>query len=167
MGNLEESAARRQWALHAAIAGGAVVAVMVFAGLATAPNIPTWYAGLKKPWFNPPNWVFGPAWSVLYPIIAYALFRILQLPASTPGRGAAIAAWFVQLALNCGWSLAFFAARSTSLGLVVVAAMWLAIAATARMFWPLDRVAAWVLAPYLAWVSFAAALNFAVWRLNP
>ena len=163
----QETSARRRWALHTAIAGGSVIFVMVLAGAVTTPKIATWYAGLQKPWFNPPVWVFGPAWSVLYPVIAYALFRILQLPKATPGRGAAIAVWFAQLALNCCWSLVFFGLRSPLLGLFVVAGMWLSIAATIRLFWPLDRIAAWVLAPYLAWVSFAAALNFAVWRLNP
>ncbi|WP_210493474.1 TspO/MBR family protein [Microvirga antarctica] len=143
-----------------------VAAASVLGSLATLPNIPTWYAGLVKPGFTPPNWLFGPVWTLLYAMMAYALWRILSLPAGQPGRTAAVTTFFVQLALNALWSWAFFGAHSPLAGLIVILAMIVAIIATIRAFWPLDRAAAWLLVPYLTWVSYATALNAAVWRLN-
>lgn len=150
-------------------AAAAILPVLVAAvagSLATTPEIPGWYAGLIKPGFTPPNWVFGPAWTLLYCLMAYAVWRVLSLPGETPGRGAALKAFWVQLALNGLWSFAFFAAHSPAAGLAVIAALWLAIAATIRLFWPLDRIAGALLLPYIAWVSYASALNLAIWRLN-
>jgi translocator protein len=143
-----------------------VAAVSALGSLATVPNIPTWYAGLEKPGFTPPNWVFGPVWTVLYAMMALALWRILSLPRGLPGRSGAVAVFFAQLALNGLWSWAFFAARSPLAGLIVILALIVAIIATIRAFQPLDRGAAWLLAPYLAWVAYATALNGAIWRLN-
>ncbi|MGO4706997.1 TspO/MBR family protein [Microvirga sp. 2MCAF38] len=143
-----------------------VVLVAVLGNLATIPNIPTWYAGLAKPSFTPPNWVFGPAWAILYALMAYALWRILSLPREEPGRAGAIAAFFVQLAINALWSWAFFAGHSPLAGLVVILALIVAIVITIYRFKPLDSVAALLLVPYLAWVVFATALNLAVWELN-
>jgi benzodiazapine receptor len=148
------------------IAVAPVVAVAVSASLVTQPNIPTWYAGLAKPGFTPPNWAFPVAWTILYALMAYALWRILALPKSCPGRAGAIIAFFVQLALNGLWSFAFFGAQSPSAGLVVIAALIVAILATMASFWKLDRTAALLLVPYLAWVSYAALLNGTIWRLN-
>lgn len=144
-----------------------VAAIGVLGTIATAPNIPTWYATLVKPGFTPPNWLFGPVWTLLYAMMAYALWRILALSGDRPGRSAAVAVFFVQLALNGLWSWAFFAAHSPLAGLVVILALIVAIVATIRAFWPLDRVAALLLVPYLAWVAYATALNAAVWQLNP
>jgi len=143
-----------------------VVAVGVAGSLATYPNIPGWYAGLEKPSFTPPNWAFPAAWTLLYGLMALSLWRILSLPKDRPGRSGAIMAYFVQLALNCLWSFAFFGARSPAVGLVVILALIVAILATMRAFCPLDRAAALLLAPYLAWVVFATVLNGAVWQLN-
>jgi tryptophan-rich sensory protein len=143
-----------------------VVTALVLGNLATLPNIPTWYAGLAKPGFTPPNWLFGPVWTLLYAMMAYAMWRILSLPATVRGRSRAITTFFVQLALNALWSWAFFGARSPAAGLIVILALIVAIIATIRTFWPLDRVAAYLLMPYLAWVCYATALNAAVWRLN-
>jgi benzodiazapine receptor len=143
-----------------------VVAVAVSASLITQPNIPTWYAGLAKPAFTPPNWAFPVAWTALYAMMAYALWRILSLPANRPGRAAAIVAFFVQLALNGLWSFAFFGGRSPIAGLVVIAALIVAILATIRTFWRLDRTAGLLLVPYLAWVAYATLLNGTIWRLN-
>ncbi|MBZ6077698.1 TspO/MBR family protein [Microvirga puerhi] len=144
-----------------------VAAAGVLGTIATTPNIPTWYAGLAKPGFTPPNWLFGPVWTLLYALMAYALWRILSLPSDRPGRRTAIAAFFVQLVLNALWSWAFFGAHSPLAGLVVIAALLIAIIATIHAFWPLDRTAAGLLVPYLAWVIYATALNAAIWRLNP
>jgi tryptophan-rich sensory protein len=143
-----------------------VAAASVLGSIATMPNIPTWYAGLSKPGFTPPNWLFGPVWTLLYAMMAFAMWRILSQPASRPGRSVAIASFFVQLALNALWSWVFFGAHSPAAGLVVIFAMIVAIIVTIRAFWPLDRMAAWLLVPYLAWVCYATALNAAVWRLN-
>ena len=145
---------------------GPVALVAVSASLVTRPNIPDWYAGLAKPAFTPPNWLFPVAWTLLYAMMALAVWRILALPGNRPGRRAAVAAFFAQLALNGLWSFAFFGARSPLAGLVVILALIAAILATMRLFWRLDRVAALLLAPYLAWVAYATVLNGAIWRLN-
>ncbi|MBL8590904.1 MAG: tryptophan-rich sensory protein [Methylobacteriaceae bacterium] len=150
----------------ALISGLVVVAAATIGNLATMPAIPTWYAGLVKPSFNPPNWLFGPVWGLLYAMMAVAFWRVLRKPAAVEGRTAAIAAFLVQMALNALWSVAFFGAKSPSLGLLVIAALWLAIAATIALFRRVDRAAATLLLPYIAWVSFAALLNGAIWRLN-
>jgi translocator protein len=99
-------------------------------------------------------------------MMAYALWRILSLPEGLPGRKAAIAAFFVQLILNGLWSFAFFGAQSPVAGLVVIAALIVAILATIVSFWKLDRAAALLLVPYLAWVAYASVLNGTIWRLN-
>ena len=143
-----------------------VVLAGVLGNLATSPNISGWYAGLTKPGFTPPNWVFGPVWSLLYALMAAAVWRILCLPRTRPRHGAALTAFFVQLVLNAAWSFAFFAAHSPLAGLVVIGALLAAILATIRLFWPLDRLAALLLVPYAAWVGYAAMLNLAIWRLN-
>jgi benzodiazapine receptor len=143
-----------------------VVAVAVSASLVTQPNIPTWYAGLQKPGFTPPNWAFPVAWTLLYAMMAYALWRILSLPENRPGRSTAIVAFFVQLALNGLWSFAFFGGKSALAGLVVIAALIVAIIATIRAFWRLDRAAGLLLVPYLAWVAYATVLNGTIWQLN-
>ncbi|WP_112661703.1 TspO/MBR family protein [Microvirga flavescens] len=143
-----------------------VVIVAFLGNLATIPNIPTWYASLAKPPFTPPNWVFGPAWTILYALMAFSLWRILSLPRSEPGRAGAIATFFVQLALNALWSWAFFAGHSPLAGLIVIVALIAAIVITIYRFKPLDPLAALFLVPYLAWVIFASALNLAIWELN-
>jgi len=152
--------------MRATIAILPILAAAVLGNVATLPNIPTWYAGLAKPGFTPPNGVFGPVWTVLYALMAYAVWRVLSLPA-TRGRGRALVAFFVQLALNAAWSWAFFGAHSPLAGLWVILPLLLMIIETIRRFWPLDRLAAVLLMPYAAWVGFATALNAAIWRLNP
>lgn len=144
----------------------AVVAASALGQIATYPNLAPWYAGLTKPGFSPPNWVFGPVWTTLYGLMAYAVWRILRLPPATPGRTAALAAFFLQLALNAAWSWMFFAAQSPLLGLVNIVPQFVVILLTIALFRRLDQTAAWCLAPLGAWVAFAAVLNFAVWRLN-
>ena len=132
----------------------------------TRPAIPIWYAGLNKPWFTPPNWLFGPAWTLLYILMAYAFWRVLTLERPLADKRAAIAAYLVQLFFNGLWSIVFFGMQSPGAGLFVVAAMWLSIAANIYAFARLDRTAAWLLAPYLVWTSYAAALNIGVYLMN-
>jgi tryptophan-rich sensory protein len=143
-----------------------VLAASLLGGLFTGPAIPGWYAGLVKPSFNPPNWVFGPVWTLLYAMMAYAFFRILRLPSGTPGRSTAIVVFAGQLILNAGWSGAFFALQSPAAGLLVIIPLLGLIFLTIRLFLALDRLAGWLLVPYALWVSFATLLNFALWRLN-
>lgn len=149
-----------------ALAALPVIAIAALGGYATAPNIPAWYAGLAKPPGTPPNWLFGPAWTLLYAAMVVAVFRILSLPEGTPGRREALILFFVQLAFNGAWSWAFFAARNPLLGLVVISALLVAIALTIAAFRRCDRLAAWLFAPYLAWVLYASYLNLGVWWLN-
>lgn len=134
--------------------------------VATFPNLAPWYAALSKPPFNPPNWLFGPAWGVLYILMAVAAWRILRLPRTAQNRAGALTLFFVQLALNAAWSWMFFAAHSPLLGLINIFPQWLLIIATIAAFWPLDRIAAWCLVPLAAWVAFASTLNAAIWWLN-
>lgn len=148
-----------------ALALAAVVAASTLGQLATFPNLAPWYAGLVKPWFNPPNWLFGPVWSVLYALMAFALWRILRLPSSS-ARHMALGLFFSQLALNVAWSWLFFAAHSPLLGLLNVIPQFLVIVAAIVAFARLDRVAAACLVPLAAWVGYASMLNAAVWWLN-
>jgi benzodiazapine receptor len=138
------------------------------AGLAgavfTTPAIPTWYASLEKPFFTPPGWLFAPAWTALYLLMGASLYLVWSR-----GRGnePALLVFSAQLGLNALWSLLFFGLRSPLLGLAGILALWAAIALNAGFFWRADRRAGLLLAPYLAWVTFAAALNYWVWALNP
>jgi len=125
-----------------------------------------WYERLRKPSWRPPNRLFAPVWTVLYLMIALAGWRVWR-SAGFAGAGPPLAAYAAQLALNAAWTPLFFGLRRPDLGFFDVALLWLSIAVTIALFWPVDGVAAALLAPYLAWVTFAAALNFAVWRLNP
>ncbi|QFR33665.1 TspO/MBR family protein [Ancylobacter sp. TS-1] len=148
------------------VAVGLCLAVGAVGSLATTPKIPTWYAGLAKPTWTPPDAVFPIAWTTLYVLMAVALWRLWQLHAPSPERRRAVLLWFVQLALNAIWSPVFFGMEAPGAALVVVIALWLAIAATLWASARIDRMAAWLLAPYLAWVSYATALNAAIVALN-
>ena len=144
----------------------AVAATSVVGQLATYPNLAPWYAGLVKPSFNPPNWVFGPVWTTLYLLMAFGVWRILRLPAASAARRWALSLFFAQLALNAAWSWMFFAARNPLLGLINIVPQILVIIATIVAFYRIDRKAGWCLMPLAAWVCFATVLNFAIWKLN-
>lgn len=134
-------------------------------GVVTARAIPTWYRGLDKPPWNPPDWVFGPVWTVLYLMMGIA--AVLVRRQAEGSRGAqAMSLYGLQLGLNLGWSLVFFGARDVRAAVGVIALLWLAIVATIAAFGRVDRRAALLLAPYLAWVSFAGVLNAEIWRRN-
>ena len=144
-----------------------VAAASLIGSAVTVPQIPGWYAGLAKPPFNPPNWLFAPVWTTLFALMGLAAFRVLSRPLGMIGRGRALLAYHVQLALNLAWSCVFFGLQSPAGGLVVIALLIAAIIWTIRRFAALpDRFAAWLLTPYLAWVSFAAVLNLSIWWLN-
>ena len=155
----------RRDVLFGAVAVAAVAAASFLGQLATYPNLVPWYAGLAKPSFNPPNWVFGPVWTALYASMAYAAWRILRLP-SSPARSRALTLFVIQLALNAAWSWMFFAAHSPLLGLINIVPQLVTILATIVAFRRLEPNAAWCLLPLAAWVAFAGALNFEIWRLN-
>jgi benzodiazapine receptor len=132
----------------------------------TVRSVATWYATLGKPAWSPPNWVFGPVWTLLYLMIAFAGWLVWRERGWS--RGAVPLGLFaVQLALNAAWSPLFFGLRSPAAALVDIAALWIAIGATIVSFRRAVPLAALVLVPYWLWVSFATALNFAIWRLNP
>jgi len=140
-------------------------AVAAAGGAVTATSVETWYAGLAKPPFNPPDWVFGPVWTALYLMIAVAGWRVWRRRGES-GAWLALGAWGVQLSLNLSWSMLFFGARMIGAALVEIAVLLAAILITAALFWRIDRIAGVLLVPYTAWVSFATVLNAALWRLN-
>jgi benzodiazapine receptor len=143
----------------------AVVAVVALLGsVVTLPKIPTWYVGLAKPSFTPPNALFGPVWTALYVMMAVAVWRI----SGDKGRGQtrAIVLFVIQLGCNALWSPVFFGLEAPKLGLAVICALVLSLAITMAAFWRIDRLAALLLAPYLAWVCYATALNAAIVALN-
>lgn len=135
-------------------------------GLATAHSIPNWYVTLNKPSWNPPNWLFGPVWTVLYAMMAVAAWMVWRR-AGTQGGSTALIMFVVQLMLNVLWSVFFFGLRNPALALAEIVLLWFAIAATTYMFWKIRPLAGQLFVPYLLWVSFAAFLNFTLWRLNP
>jgi len=134
------------------------------AGQVTAPNIPSWYAGLAKPSFNPPNWIFAPVWTSLYALMALAAWRVWRV---TGWKSKGVVLWLIQLTLNFVWSFVFFGAHNPAAAFADLAVLWIAILATIFVFFRADRLAALMLLPYLAWVSFAGVLNFTIWQLNP
>ena len=156
---------RKNRAIHAVAAVLPVVLAGAIGSAATLPNIPTWYAGLTKPSFTPPNGVFGPAWTTLYALMAIAFYRILRR-AHCRDRSQAIAIFLLHMALNALWSVAFFGNRSPALGLADFALLWPIALVNVVLFRRLDKLAGALMAPNLLWVTFAAVLNIAVWRMN-
>ncbi len=143
-----------------------VVAVSFLGNAVTMPQIATWYPTLVKPPFNPPNWLFGPVWTLLFALMAVSVYRILRLPAGTPGKAGALTAYHVQLGLNLLWSCVFFGLNSPLGGIFVIVPFLAMILVTIALFRPLDRPAANLQLPYVAWVSFATLLNVSIWWLN-
>jgi len=143
-------------------------------GLFTAPAIPGWYAGLQKPVFSPPAWIFGPVWSVLYILMGIAFYLVwtretaeeIGEPEIKKTKIRAIWLFFIQLVLNILWSIVFFGLKSPFWAFVEIIALCLAIAATTVYFRRISKKAARLFLPYFLWVSFAAVLNFAVCLLN-
>ena len=145
--------------IAASFAAGAI------GSLATIPNIPSWYAALEKPMLNPPNWVFGPVWSVLYTLVGVSLALVILKSRKQVKKKAYY--WFgLQLALNALWSLTFFGLHSPWLGVVVIIGLIASIILTIREFYGINKYAGWLLVPYLAWVCFATYLTIGVALLN-
>jgi translocator protein len=163
--NLSERSSVARTVVSALVAVGSVATASILGQIATYPNLSPWFAGLTKPSFNPPTWVFAPVWTTLYALMAFALLRILRARGSSL-RTTAVSLFFIQLALNAAWSWMFFWAHSPLLGLINIVPQFLAILATLAAFARLDRLAAWCLVPLALWVSYASILNFSLWRLN-
>jgi tryptophan-rich sensory protein len=131
-------------------------------GAATGPAIATWYAGLEKPAWNPPNWVFGPVWTTLYVLMGSAAW--LAWRAGAPPS--ALVLFGVQLVLNALWSVLFFGMRRPDLAFGEILVLFVAIVACAASFGTASKLAAWLMVPYGAWVAFGSVLNWTIWRLN-
>lgn len=142
------------------------LAVGGLSGFATARGVASWYPTLAKPSFNPPAWVFGPTWTVLYILMGVALFLVWRQGLDTQGVRLALIAFGVQLMLNALWSILFFRMQSPGWAFAEIILLWIAIIATLWAFWRVLPAAGWLLVPYLAWVSFAGVLNGSIWILN-
>lgn len=130
------------------------------AGMSSPPG--AWYAALNKPEWNPPSWIFGPVWTLLYLLMAVAAWLVWK----RDGWRWPLRLYFVQLALNAAWTPIFFGAHELGWAFAEIIALWVAILLTTLSFQCVSKTAGWMLVPYLAWVTFAAFLNFTLWRLN-
>lgn len=139
---------------------GAIGSIFTFA------SIPTWYATLIKPEFNPPNWVFGPVWTTLYILMGISLYLIWKQYEKRKNAKPALTVFSIQLILNSLWSILFFGMQSPLYGLLCIIPLWASIALMIVRFYPLSRNAALLQIPYLLWVSFATVLNASIWMLN-
>jgi translocator protein len=134
-------------------------------GAVTTPKIGTWYATLVKPTWNPPNWIFGPVWSTLYFFMAIAAWMVWRQGGFVSAK-LSLTLFGIQLILNVLWSCIFFGLQMPGLAFVEVHLLWASIAVVMVTFWQRSMIAGILFFPYLAWVSFASVLNFAIWRLN-
>lgn len=140
-----------------------VVLVVGGGSLIGINNVPgEWYQALAKPPFNPPNWIFGPVWTILYVLIAVAGWRVWKAERT----GGAMSVWWLQLGLNFLWSPVFFTLNQIGLAFLVIVVLLFAIFAFIRINWHRDRTSAVLFLPYAAWVAFAALLNGSIWLLN-
>ncbi len=153
-----------------------IVVLCVFVGICelvgiigavfTTPSIPTWYATLVKPALQPPSWIFGPVWTILYFLMGVAAFLIWERRNTQKGVGVPLVLFGIQLTLNFVWSFLFFNAHALGLAVAEIAFLWLSIAACIVTFAKISKPAAALLIPYILWVSFASYLNYAIYRLN-
>jgi tryptophan-rich sensory protein len=132
----------------------------------TSAEIPGWFQTIQKPSWNPPNWLFAPVWTSLYVLMGIALFLVWKSNVTGKVKQKAISLFAIQLALNFCWSFIFFNQHQIGWALVEIVVMWLFILLTIFAFAPISKVAAWLLVPYISWVSFATILNYTIWQLN-
>lgn len=135
-------------------------------GFFTVSGVESWYQTIQKPSWNPPNWVFGPVWTTLYVMMGIALWRVWKEDTSRELKMIAFILFGVQLILNFLWSFVFFKLEQPGFAFLEILFMWVAILATIFAFAQVNKTAAWLLVPYISWVSFAAILNFTIWRMN-
>jgi tryptophan-rich sensory protein len=134
-------------------------------GIASTENIPEWYAFLNKPSFNPPDYVFGPVWSILYILMGLSLFMVWKSSAGTH-RNKALLIFGLQLLLNFAWSFIFFYFRQPGYAFIEIVLLWISILTMILVFYPISKTAALLQVPLLLWVSFASVLNGMIWWLN-
>jgi tryptophan-rich sensory protein len=134
-------------------------------GFASASSIDTWYITLVKPSFNPPNYLFGPVWSLLYILMGISLYLIIRAPKSLE-KSLAFRVFIIQYVLNFCWSFLFFKFHLLGIALIEILLMWLSIVWMIIVFKPVNKIAAFIQIPYLCWVSFASILNASIWYLN-
>lgn len=132
----------------------------------TSSSVSTWYLTLNKPWFNPPSWVFAPVWTALFLLMGIALYLVWKGGIKTKDSKTALTFFAIQLILNIFWSVLFFGLRSPFYAFLEIMILWLAILLTILTFHKISRTAAYLLIPYILWVSFAALLNFSIFILN-
>jgi translocator protein len=132
----------------------------------TASSVTTWFTTLVKPPFNPPSWLFGPVWTILYFMIGVSLFLVWTTKANKISKKKAYWIFGIQLVLNAMWSVVFFGAQNPGLAFIVIVFLWISIILNIVAFYKIRKSAGYLLVPYLLWVSFASVLNFAIWILN-
>lgn len=141
--------------------------LVAFLGSAlTLSSIPTWYAQLNKPFFSPPNWIFGPVWTILYFLMGISLYIIWSKNLKNKKKEDAIKVFIFQLTLNLLWSLVFFGLHQPLLALITIFILWISIFMTIKSFYKISKVSSYLLIPYILWVSFASILNLAIAVLN-
>jgi tryptophan-rich sensory protein len=143
----------------------AALVVGAMAALATRGEVATWYSTLRKPSFNPPDYLFGPAWTILYILMGISFFLVWQLP-KTEQKQTAILLFVIQLILNFSWSFLFFKFHLLGIALIEILLLWVSVQAIIVAFRKVHTTAAWLQVPYLLWVSFASILNAGIWYLN-
>lgn len=142
------------------------VAVGGVAGLFTRPEINGWYQTLQKPSWQPPNWVFGPVWTTLYILMGIAFYLVWKSKAAATPKRTAITLWIVQLVFNFFWSFIFFRQHQLDWALGEIIVLWFFILLTIFSFARISKLAAWLLVPYISWVSFASILTYTIYQLN-
>jgi len=142
------------------------LAVGAASGFFTVTGTGSWYQTIQKPSWNPPGWVFGPVWTTLYIMMGIALYLVWKAEIDPGVKKMAFTLFAVQLLLNFSWSFIFFGQQQPGWALVEIIVMWLFILATIFAFAAVSKTAAWLLVPYISWVSFATILNYTIWKLN-
>ena len=141
-------------------------AVAAFGTVTTIGSVDGWYASAAKVAWNPPNWIFGPMWTALYVMMAFAAWRLWRVRTTKPAARTLLVLWFVQLGLNCAWSFLFFGLRSPTSGLIDIVPLLGVLIWIGVRLWTVDRLVATLWIPYILWVSFATALNTSIWLRN-
>ncbi|MBK7556914.1 MAG: tryptophan-rich sensory protein [Chitinophagaceae bacterium] len=136
------------------------------AGLFTSSGVNGWYAVANKPWFNPPNWIFAPVWTLLYILMGIAFFLVWKASADKNVKQTAMILFSIQLVINFFWSFIFFKLQQPGWAFAEIIFMWVMILLTILWFGKISAMAAWLLVPYICWVSFASVLNYSIWKLN-
>lgn len=157
---------KKDFAIKVIISLAVTFSAPVIASLVTDPPASNWYANLNKPSFNPPGWIFGPVWMVLYILMAVSAAMVWQNGLAGPKVRIALALYMVQLVLNTLWTPFFFGLKIPLLAFIDILLLWAAIILTIITFLRVSRYAALLIAPYLIWTTFAAVLNFSLWYLN-